>query len=215
MHETTSPGVGRAYDVVAADYATYFPDVSAEAAGDLAMVDAFADALAGAGPVLDAGCGTGRMSRHLAGRGLVVHGLDLSPGMVAQAARADRRIPAAVGSIARLPYADGCFAGVMLWYSTIHTPAAGQPAILAEARRVVRDGGYVLVGFQTGTGVRDVAPAYRRFGHEIELVRYPFAPDQVSGWLAAAGLREVRRHVRPARDGERDGQAALLAGATG
>jgi SAM-dependent methyltransferase len=40
--------------------------------------------LAGGGPVLELGIGTGRIALPLAGRGLRVHGIDLSPEMVAQ-----------------------------------------------------------------------------------------------------------------------------------
>ena len=79
--------VRHAYDTVAEDYATMIPDTRAEAALDLAMVDAFAAGVGKGARVLDAGCGAGRMSRYLAGRGLAVQGIDLSPGMVAMARR--------------------------------------------------------------------------------------------------------------------------------
>lgn len=206
-------GVRRAYDTVAEDYAAYFPDTRAETPLDLAMVDAFAEAV-GAGEdaeVLDAGCGTGRMSRYLTGRGCVVRGVDLSPGMVAMARRDHPGLDFTVGSLTELPYPDGRFAGVMLWYSIIHTPPAGQAAIFAEAARVLRPDGHLLVGFQSGTGVRDVSEAYRRFGHEIELERYLYVADEVSYQLEAVGLREVCRLVRRAQGRERDDQAALLA----
>ena len=57
--------VRHAYDTVAEDYATHLPDTRAEAPLDLAMVDAFAEAVASGdrARVLDAGCGAGRMSR--------------------------------------------------------------------------------------------------------------------------------------------------------
>ena len=66
--------VRHAYDTVAEDYAARLPDTRAEAALDLAMVDALATAVAGPGGarVLDAGCGAGRISRYLADRGCVV-----------------------------------------------------------------------------------------------------------------------------------------------
>ncbi len=210
-------GVRGAYDTVAADYAAYFADLGAEAPLDLAMLDAFVEAVTGArgeeGPplVLDAGCGTGRVGRHLLARGCRVAGVDLSPGMAGQAHRGSPGLPVVVGSLAALPYADARFDAVLLWYSTIHTPPAGQPRLLAEASRVLRPGGHLLIGFQAGAGTRDVAPAYRTVGHEIELERHLVAADQVSDWLAAAGLRELARLVRRARDGERDDQASVLA----
>ncbi|MGC4896711.1 class I SAM-dependent methyltransferase [Micromonospora sp. DT31] len=206
-------GVRRAYDTVAADYAAHLPDTRCEASLDLAMVDAFATVVtAGAGgPVLDAGCGAGRMSRYLADRGCAVAGVDLSPGMVAMAVRDHPDLVFTVGSLAELPFPDGRFAGVMLWYSIIHTPPAGQPRIFAEAARVLRPGGHLLVGWQAGHGTWDVAPAYRRFGHEIALTRHRYTADDVCARVDAAGLREVCRLVRRPTGGERDDQAFLLA----
>lgn len=81
--------VRHAYDTVAEDYATHLPDTRAEAPLDLAMIDAFAEAVTSGDDarVLDAGCGAGRMSRYLAERGCLVEGVDLSSSMVAMARR--------------------------------------------------------------------------------------------------------------------------------
>lgn len=205
--------VQRAYDTVAEDYARYFPDTRAESSLDLAMVDAFAAAVTSGGDarVLDAGCGAGRMSRYLTKRGCLVEGVDLSPHMVAMARRDHPDLVFTVGSLADLPHPEDSFAGVLLWYSIIHTPPAGQARIFAEAARVLRPTGHLLVGFQSGEGTRDVSAAYRRFGHEVELERYLYTPDQVASQLEAVGLREVCRLVRRAEGAEQDDQAVLLA----
>ncbi|MFG1839667.1 class I SAM-dependent DNA methyltransferase [Micromonospora sp. NPDC049175] len=204
----------RAYDTVAEDYATLLPDTRAEAALDLAVVDAFAEAVTAGGDtrVLDAGCGAGRMSRYLTDRGCLVHGVDLSPGMVVRARRDHPDLMFTVGSLTALPYPDGRFAGVLLWYSTIHTPPAGQARVFAEVARVLRPTGHLLVGFQAGEGTRDLSEPYRRrFGHEIHLERHRYTADQVAAEIEAAGLREECRLVRRARGTERDDQAFLLA----
>lgn len=205
--------VRRAYDTVAEDYATRLPDTRAEAPLDLAMVDAFTEAVSSAdgARVLDAGCGAGRMSRYLADRGCRVEGVDLSPSMVGMARRDHPDLGFVVGSLTDLPYADGRFAGVMLWYSIIHTPPAGQARIFAEARRVLRPGGFVLVGCQSGEGVCDVSSAYRKLGHEVQLERHRYTADDVAARLAAAGLWEVCRLIRRAQGAERDAQAVVLA----
>jgi len=208
----TPDSVQRAYDAVAPTYAAHFPGTEPEAPLDLAIVDAFATAVATSENkrVLDAGCGTGRMSRYVADRGCHVEGVDLSPGMVEQARRAQPDLRFEVAKLGALPHADATFDGVLLWYSTIHTPPAGQPAIFAEAARVLRRHGHLLVAFQSGEGARDVSAAYARFGHDVELVRHLFTPDEVAAWATGAGLTETARMVRRAVDTERDDQAALL-----
>ena len=205
--------VRRAYDTVANDYATYLPDTRAEASLDLAMIDAFIEAVGTSADVrvLYAGCGTGRMSRYVAARGCRVEGVDLSSNMVAMARRDHGDLVFTVGSLTDLPYPNDQFAGVMLWYSIIHTPPSGQQQIFDEVARVLRPGGHVLVGFQSGEGRRDLSQAYRQFGHEILLERHLYTADQVAAKMLAAGLGEVCRLVRRAQGTERDDQAVLLA----
>ncbi|WP_353951599.1 class I SAM-dependent methyltransferase [Knoellia sp. S7-12] len=207
------PGVQRAYDTVAKTYATHIPDTSAESPLELAMVDAFIAAVKADGDdgrVLDAGCGAGRMSRYLADRGCAVQGMDLSPGMVEMAHRDHPDLSFAVGSLTDLPFPDGAFAGVLLWYSAIHTPPQGQPQIFAEAARVLRPAGQLLIGLQAGAGTRDVSASYARFGHMVELERHLYTADEVAAFATAAGLSETARLVRRPRGTERDDQAALL-----
>ncbi len=205
--------VRAAYDTIAADYAARLPDTRAEAPLDLAMLDAFiADVTAEDGAtVLDAGCGAGRLSRYLADRGCVVEGVDLSPRMVAMARRDHPDLSFQVGSLTSLPFPDSIFAGVLLWYSTIHTPPAAQPLIYAEVARVLRPNGHVLVGAQAGEGTRDVSAAYSRFGHHVTLVRHRYTADRISAYLAAAGLAETARLVRRPVSSENDDQAFVLA----
>lgn len=177
------------------------------------MVDQFAATVTSpTARILDPGCGAGRMSRYLDERGCDVEGLDLSPGMIAMAREQHRDLTFTVGSLTDLPYPDGQFDGVLLWHSIIHTPPSGQDLIFTEAARVLSSGGQVLVSSQSGMGIRDVAPAYRAFGHKIKLIRYLSTADQIVARIEAAGLRETARLVRRASGSERDDQAVVLAG---
>ena len=199
-----------AYDEVAETYARRHPGTGAESRVELAMLEDFAERVSG-GTVLDAGCGTARISRFLAERGCRAVGVDVSPGMLQVARRDHPEVPVCRGSLRSLPIADACVDGVLLWYSAIHTEPESRPLLLREVARVLRPGGHVLLGFQHGEGVVDVSERYREMGHEVRLLRYRFTADELATELAAVGLREIARLVRAAEPDERDDQAALLA----
>jgi ubiquinone/menaquinone biosynthesis C-methylase UbiE len=93
--------------------------------------------------LLDAGCGAGMFLRMAADLGADVHGLDASDGLLAHARS---RIPGAEilqGELEQLPYDDASFDVVTGFNSFQYT---ARPAVaLAEARRVARPGGSVLL----------------------------------------------------------------------
>lgn len=202
-----------AYDAIAEDYAATFPSTEPELPVDLAMLDHFVGrVVAGGGAhVLDAGCGTGRIARYLVDRGLSVVGVDLSPGMLAMARRDHPDLELHEGSLTALPLADASVDGVVFWYSLIHLSDEELPVALAEAVRVLRPGGHVLLAFQKGEGTYDVGAGLRERGHDVSLVRWHRGPKQVLDALADAGFVKEARLVREPVGRERHGQAFLLA----
>lgn len=93
---------------------------------------------------LDAGCGTGFQTAHLAALGYETHGIDLSAGLLA---RAHRRLPGARlarGRLEALPYADASFDVAACCGSTLSFVEAPARA-LAEIGRVLRPRGRLLL----------------------------------------------------------------------
>jgi SAM-dependent methyltransferase len=207
MEHSWAP-VRAAYDTVATDYARLLPDTRYEARLDLAMLADFTARVIGAGPVLDVGCGPGRMTRVLADRGVDVSGIDLAPEMVriARARHPDLRF--AVGSSDSLDAGTGSLAGVLAWYSIIHTPPDRLPAVLAEFLRVLRPGGWLLTAHQSGVGSRSIRSAY---GHDLDLTAYLYTADHVAGVLAELGADVHARLSRGPEPPEYREQAFVLA----
>ena len=200
----------RFYDTVAAAYAAVLPDTRAEAPLDLGMIAQFvADLPDSEGLIVDAGCGTGRLLTHLAALGVSpLTGVDLSPAMVAHARTAHPEIPIEVAELTALPFPDATVRGILCWYSIIHSDADEVAAICREARRVLRPGGVILLGFQAGSGNRRIERAY---GHDIALNAVLHEPAAIARTLDEAGFDVTAVTERAARAREKHAQGFILA----
>lgn len=175
-----------AYDTVAVDYALTLADLLAEDPFERAALGLFAElAAADPGPVLEVGCGPGRITGHLASLGLDIAGVDLSPRMIEVARAAHPSVRFTVGTMAELDVPDGSLAGLVAWFSVIHLPPDARPVVFAEFRRVVRPGGPVALAFQIGDEVVRITQAY---GHAVEANAYRLSPDRIVAELADAGF---------------------------
>lgn len=146
------------------------------------------------GRVLDVGCGTGLLLERLAARGEAV-GLDLSPAMLARAARRqkERGFEAALvcGDAQHLPFRDGAFESVVSTFAVNAIPDLEKA--LAEMLRALQVGGSVAftsVGEaeRGGLATRLAAGVWRREG---DIIR-----DEV-GALRNLGVESQREDFGP------------------
>lgn len=162
-------------------------------------------------PVLDVCTGTGGLAallRQKVGRGGRVVGLDLTEAML-EVARA--RVPGVtfqVGDACRLPFPDRSFAAATVAFGLRNVE--DRPLALREMFRVVRPGGRAVVlefsqvhpwlrsgyAWYSRTLIPPIArallgrdSAYRYLTDSI--AAFP-PPDEVSGWMKAAGFDPVR-----------------------
>ncbi len=105
--------------------------------------------LAGARPALELAIGTGRVAVPLAGRGVEVHGVELSPDMVAQlrAKPAGRALPVTIGDMATVDAPGSDYGLVYLVFNTIHNLLSQDDQVRCyenAARHLAPDGVFVV-----------------------------------------------------------------------
>ena len=98
--------------------------------------------------VLDAGCGTGRVGRELARRGMDVVGVDIDPEMLATARR---KAPSGDWHVADLATVDlsRTFDAIVMAGNVMIFPTPGtESAVVANMARHLEPGGVLIAGFQ-------------------------------------------------------------------
>lgn len=204
-----SDDVAGAYDAVAELYAERFIRDLADDADARPWVEAFVDLVdPSAGPVLDAGCGPGHGVDFLGAMGVRVVGIDLSPGLVAQARSAFPDVDVRLGDFTRLEFDDGSLGGIFSRYSIIHLPPARLAEVFAEWARALRPDGPVLLSFFASLRGGDHGAS---FDHAVTTA-YELFPETVAEQLASAGFDRVRSGTTPPVEGGRPlGKGVVLA----
>jgi SAM-dependent methyltransferase len=186
--------VRASFDRVAEQYAADFADELTRKPWDVERLRRFA-ATCGPGPVLDVGCGSaGHVGRFVANLGARVVGVDFSERSVAHASRLNPTLRFVAGDARALPFAPGACAGVLAFYSLIYGGDEPTSAALAELRRVLRDGGRLLVAVHAGTGAQRFSE-YKGAPVDVELhYRQPVA---FAAQVRRAGFVVESVEVRP------------------
>ena len=96
--------------------------------------------------LLDIACATGAQCRALGRAGIETTGLDLSEAMIAAARRLDgRNVRYVQGSAYELPFAAGTFDAAILSLALHEHTEPERQTMVAEASRVIRQGGSLIV----------------------------------------------------------------------
>jgi SAM-dependent methyltransferase len=181
------------YDRVAAEYAQRFQDEMDDKPFDRDYLAQLVRLVSRLGPICDLGCGPGQIARYLHRLGADVLGVDLSPGMVAEATRLNPQIPFHQGDMRALPFPDRSWGGIAAFYTIIHIPPAEVVQVLAELRRVLRPGGVILLSFHIGDRTIHLDEWWQK---PVSLDFFHFRPAEMEEHLKTAGFELLQTVVR-------------------
>jgi ubiquinone/menaquinone biosynthesis C-methylase UbiE len=126
---------------------------------------------------LDVACGTGFMTRHLAGE---VVGLDQSASMLDLARVQAPNAEFVVGDAFDLPFADASFDRLFTSYFYCHLEEDDRLRFLAEARRVARELVVVASVFEDGAERAGWEERRLKDGSRWHVYKRVFAPDDLA-----------------------------------
>jgi SAM-dependent methyltransferase len=165
--ETYGDRIADVYDAMMAD----LPDPTDS-------VDRLAE-LAGPGPALELGIGTGRVALPLAARGVEVHGVDASEAMVGRlrAKPGGEAIPVTLGDFAGVPV-EGDYRLVYVVFNTFFALLTQDDQVrcfAGVARRLAPGGAFVLQGFVPDLGLYAGGQSVRATHLGLDQVRLDLA----------------------------------------
>jgi SAM-dependent methyltransferase len=154
------------------------------------------------GICVDAGCGSAKWPIHLRRLGYNVVGIDVSRDACALARSTDPGLGVGVGDVRKLPLRSGSV-DVLLSFGVVEHDERGPDEAMAEARRVMRDGGLLVLSVPYDNLLRRtvinrimdrVTRRRREAGMRLGFVEYRFTAGEVHDFVTRAGFRIESTH---------------------
>jgi SAM-dependent methyltransferase len=148
-------------------------------------------------PILDAGCGSGTKSAHLAMRGFQVVGVDISERIL-ETGRANLdnsglsdRVTLQLADLTAMSFNDGAFRGVLCWGVLMHVPEVEKA--IAELARVTRPGGTIVISEGNRYSIQAVGLRWLKRLLNRERAEVRARPSGVELWEETSAGRLVTR----------------------
>lgn len=143
------------------------------------------------GPVLEAGCGAGRVLLHYRRAGRQIVGMDFIEVAVRKIRHASAEVPLSVADVTGLPFADASFAGVLA-FGLYHSLEHGVERAFAETRRIMRPGGLLCASMRADNLQNRIvdwlADAAAPTGDERRFHKANYSCREFADMLTAAGF---------------------------
>ncbi len=207
----TKQSITQAYDRAADEYAAAMWNELDKKPLDQILLNWFATQIPHGETVLEIGSGPGEVSGFLSRCGVNCLGTDLSEKMIANARRYFPQVQFEVQDFFNLSYKDKSFYGVVGFYTIVNLTLNEIGLLLAEVKRVLKDGGIFLFTFHIYEGEEktDVRDFFNQQGNELTF--YYFKVDQIKELVERADFQMVDILVRyPYKDVEYQSKRAYI-----
>ncbi len=168
------------YKKIAEPYAQKFREPSDH-------IDSFLNRLPAGAGILDAGCGPGIDSAYMSRLGFSVTGLDFSHEMLAIARNNSPHTDFHESDLRQIDFPAGTFDGIIASYSLIHLEKKETPGVLEDFFVLLKKGGVLMLGLQTGPSEETYIDEPLHPGLQIFLNIYE--PEEIITLLTQTGFQ--------------------------
>lgn len=136
-----------AYNKYSAQFVQHF-----EKKLDTTELDKFLAMIPAGGKLLDAGCGSARDAAYFVSKGFDALGIDLSEGLLTEAAKLHPEVKTMQMSLTEITLADESFDGVWSKAALLHIDRIDVPKVLGDFYRILKPGGALFIQTKAGDG---------------------------------------------------------------
>ena len=176
------------YDAVAREYAEVFSGEHEKKLKDQEILHRFSQEIGDRRPVWDFGCGPGQTTKYLQNLGIEISGLDLSEKILEQARTIHPEIHFRKGNILDLEFENNSIAGVVAFYTIVHSTDEQVGIAFREVFRVLQPGGIFLFTYHIG---EETIHLDEFLGKKVDIDFMFFTTGFISRYLKKCGFEKI------------------------
>jgi SAM-dependent methyltransferase len=142
------------------------------------------------GPILEAGCGAGRVLIHYHRHGKPIIGMDFIAIALSKMKGVEPDMPMVAGDVRNLPFSDKSF-GIVLAFGLYHNLENGFVESLTETKRTLRSGGYLCASMRADNWqnrITDWLANRGKFQQQKTFHKINYTPQEIRTAFANSGF---------------------------
>ena len=151
--EDKNKQVIKVYNAIAKKYVEIFDEKNFS---DKPFLNKFSKYIKKGGKILDLGCGSGRPSKYLFDKGMVIEGVDFSEEMIKIARKKYPKISFKRMDMRKITYKENSFDGVWAGYSLFHINKKDFLSVIRKIKQILKPNGIFGLVMEEGKGAVEI-----------------------------------------------------------